>query len=158
MGLDQYQITELVLAEPLVRRTALCRYDLTARLDGGRLSAAPLGYEIWGDETLRTAWCPLWSSTLQHDVFCSRGCPPRMQQQRLSSQDAAAGRHSRGGCDGRTIRVKNPETPELKAVGVLQQRLSSQDAAAEAVLPGCSSRGCPPRMQQQGVTAENPEM
>ncbi|KAK5915061.1 hypothetical protein CesoFtcFv8_000692 [Champsocephalus esox] len=35
-----------------------------------------------------------------------------------------------------------------------QQRLSSQDAAAEAVVPGCSSRGCRPRMQQ-GVTAED---
>ncbi|KAI9544912.1 hypothetical protein NQZ68_040912, partial [Dissostichus eleginoides] len=59
-------------------------YDLTARLDGGRFCAAPLGYEGKGgprcldiqniinhfiacDETLRTAWCPLWPSTLQHD-------------------------------------------------------------------------------------------
>ncbi|KAK1880047.1 Adenosine deaminase [Dissostichus eleginoides] len=78
-------------------------------------------------------------------------------QQRLSSQDAAA-EAVLPGCSSRGVtaevavmaeqsRVKNPETPELKAVGVLQQRLSSQDAAAEAVLPGCSSRG---------VTAELP--
>ncbi|KAF3834449.1 hypothetical protein F7725_025653 [Dissostichus mawsoni] len=32
--------------------------------------------------------------------------------------------------------------------------LDMRCSAAEAVLPGCSSRGCPPRMQQQSVTAE----
>ncbi|KAI4787366.1 hypothetical protein KUCAC02_036508 [Chaenocephalus aceratus] len=36
-----------------------------------------------------------------------------------------------------------------------QQRLSSQDAAAEAVLPGCSRRGCPPRMQQQRLSSQD---
>ncbi|KAK5935026.1 hypothetical protein CgunFtcFv8_020424 [Champsocephalus gunnari] len=36
----------------------------------------------------------------------------------------------------------------LPSSGVLQQRLLSQDAAGEAVVPGCSSRGCRPRMQR----------
>ncbi|KAK5935027.1 hypothetical protein CgunFtcFv8_020425 [Champsocephalus gunnari] len=46
------------------------------------LDMSPLNIlcSLAGDETLRTAWCPLWPSTLQHDVCCSRGCPPRMQQ------------------------------------------------------------------------------
>ncbi|KAK5910694.1 hypothetical protein CgunFtcFv8_004933 [Champsocephalus gunnari] len=56
-------------------------------------------------------------------------------------------------------RPNNPETRELKAVGcssrgcpprMQQQRLSSQDAAAEAVLPGCSSRAS----QQRALSCE----
>ncbi|KAJ4947057.1 hypothetical protein JOQ06_009099, partial [Pogonophryne albipinna] len=65
-----------------------------------------------------------------------------MQQERLSSQDAA-GEAVVPGCCRRGCR------PRMQ-----QERLSSQDAAGEAVVPGCSRRGCPPRMQQ-GVTAED---
>ncbi|KAL3043317.1 hypothetical protein OYC64_003227 [Pagothenia borchgrevinki] len=85
----------------------------------------------------------LWPSTLQRDVFCSRGCPPRMQQRRLSSQDAAEEAVlpgcSGGGCPPR----------------MQQRRLSSQDAAEEAVLPGCSRGGYPPRMQQRRLSSQD---
>ncbi|KAK1890614.1 Flotillin-like protein 2 [Dissostichus eleginoides] len=78
-----------------------------------------------------------------------RGCPPRMQKERLSSQDAA-GRHSRGVLQER---LSSQDAAGRHSRGVLQERLSSQDAEGEAVLPGCRRRGCPPRMQE-GVRAE----
>ncbi|KAI4792931.1 hypothetical protein KUCAC02_033036 [Chaenocephalus aceratus] len=45
--------------------------------------------------------------------------------------------------------------PAAFSAGVQQQRLSSQDAAAEAVVPGCSRRGCRPRMQQERLSSQD---
>ncbi|KAI9544911.1 hypothetical protein NQZ68_040911 [Dissostichus eleginoides] len=71
--------------------------------------------------------------TAVKSVCCSRGCPPRMQKERLSSQDAE-GEAVLPGCSRAS-----------------QQRCS----AGEAVLPGCRRRGCPPRMQKERLSSQD---